>query len=225
MIEHNGKKVLVVFDPAEACGLDPASGEVLWSVPIEPDYGMSIAQPLPLGDRLFVTGYGGNDGPSVFFSIPDKGGDPKVIWSGKPKTSASSANASPIAGPDGRAIYAVEANGSSLVAINIENGERLWETQEPTLGKKDGRDRARHGTVFVVRQGETDRYWLTSETGHLILAKLTPEGYEEISRQPLVEPTGDAFGRPVLWSHPAFADKAVFARNDKELVRVNLAAE
>jgi outer membrane protein assembly factor BamB len=183
---------------------------------------MSIAQPLPVGDRLFVTGYGG---PSVFFNVPASGGDAKVVWSGTPKTSASSANASPIADADGRAIYAIDANGSSLVAIDPENGDRLWETQEPTLGKKEGRDRARHGTVFVVRQGETDRYWLTSETGHLILAKLTPEGYEEISRQPLLEPTGDAFGRPVLWSHPAFAEKAVFARNDKELVRVNLAAE
>ena len=27
-----------------------------------------------------------------------------------------------------------------------------------------------------------------------------------------------------IWSHPAFAMKSVFARNDKELVRVSLAA-
>lgn len=222
MIEVYGKKVLVVFDPEAACGLDPSSGEVLWTVPIQPSYGMSIAQPLLVVDRLFVTGYGG---PSVFFDVPVSGGEAKVVWSGTPKTSASSANASPIADADGRTIYAIEANGSSLVAIDPKSGDRLWETQEPTLGKKEGRDRARHGTVFVVREGETDRYWLTSETGHLILAKLTSDGYEEISRQPLVEPTGDAFGRPVLWSHPAFADKAVFARNDKELVRVNLGAE
>jgi hypothetical protein len=31
-------------------------------------------------------------------------------------------------------------------------------------------------------------------------------------------------GRPVVWSHPAFADKCLFARNDKELVCVSLAA-
>jgi len=28
-----------------------------------------------------------------------------------------------------------------------------------------------------------------------------------------------------IWSHPAFAMRSVFARNDKELVRVSLAAE
>jgi len=29
----------------------------------------------------------------------------------------------------------------------------------------------------------------------------------------------------VWWSHPAFANRCVFARNDKELVCVSLAAE
>ena len=32
-------------------------------------------------------------------------------------------------------------------------------------------------------------------------------------------------GRPVVWSHPAFARKCVFARNDKKLVCISLAAE
>ena len=34
-----------------------------------------------------------------------------------------------------------------------------------------------------------------------------------------------AFGRDVVWSHPAYADKCVFARNDKEIVCASLAAE
>ena len=34
----------------------------------------------------------------------------------------------------------------------------------------------------------------------------------------LLEPTGRSWGRDVVWSHPAFAHKCVFARNDKELV-------
>jgi hypothetical protein len=29
----------------------------------------------------------------------------------------------------------------------------------------------------------------------------------------------------VLWTHPAFAHKSVYARNDKEIIRVSLAAE
>ena len=58
-----------------------------------------------------------------------------------------------------------------------------------------------------------------------MIAKLSPKAYEEVSRAKLLEPTNEAFGRPVVWSHPAFADKCVFARNDKEIVCVSLAKE
>jgi hypothetical protein len=62
-----------------------------------------------------------------------------------------------------------------------------------------------------------------------MIAKLSPKGYEETSRVHLLEPTNGmaaGFGRPkrmVLWSHPAFADRCMFARNDRELVCVSLA--
>jgi hypothetical protein len=32
-------------------------------------------------------------------------------------------------------------------------------------------------------------------------------------------------GRMVVWSHPAFANRCVYARNDQEIVCVSLAAE
>jgi hypothetical protein len=40
----------------------------------------------------------------------------------------------------------------------------------------------------------------------------------------VLEPTGQSFGRPVVWSHPAFARRCLFARNEKELVCVDLRA-
>ncbi len=39
----------------------------------------------------------------------------------------------------------------------------------------------------------------------------------------VLEPTATAMGRDVVWSHPAFAGKCMFARNDKELICVSLA--
>ena len=68
-----------------------------------------------------------------------------------------------------------------------------------------------------------DRFFLFSELGDLILARLSPQGYDELGRFHVLEPTNSTFGRPVVWSHPAFARKCVFARNDKELVCVSLA--
>jgi outer membrane protein assembly factor BamB len=75
----------------------------------------------------------------------------------------------------------------------------------------------------VVKNG--DRFFLFAETGHLIVARLSPRGYEEVSRAKVVEPTGAAFNRHVVWSHPAFAEKCAFIRNDKEIVCVSLAEE
>ena len=95
-------------------------------------------------------------------------------------------------------------------------------TQQPVTGKQDKDERpVNSGTAFLVKNG--DRYFLFAETGHLIIARLSPTGYEEIVRAKLLDTTNECFGRPVVWSHPAFANKCVYARNDKEIVCYSLA--
>jgi outer membrane protein assembly factor BamB len=79
------------------------------------------------------------------------------------------------------------------------------------------------GTAFVVKNG--DHYFLFAETGDLVIAKLSPKEYTEVSRARLLDPTGAVFGRKVVWSHPAFANKCIFVRNDKEIACYSLAAE
>jgi hypothetical protein len=69
-----------------------------------------------------------------------------------------------------------------------------------------------------------DRFFLFNEKGDLIIAKLSPKGYDEVSRAHLLEPTNTAAGRDVLWSHPAFANRHMYARNDKEIICVDLVA-
>ena len=102
-------------------------------------------------------------------------------------------------------------------AVEFKTGKRLWQTLEPTTGDRPQNS----GTAFLTKNG--DRYFLFNEKGELVIAELSKTGYKEISRSPLLEPTGEAFGRKVVWSHPAYADKSIFARNDKEIVRVSLA--
>jgi hypothetical protein len=64
-----------------------------------------------------------------------------------------------------------------------------------------------------------------NDQGDLIIAKMSPGGYQEISRAHILEPTNKDANRPVNWSYPAFANKCVFMRNDKEIVCVSMAAE
>jgi outer membrane protein assembly factor BamB len=65
-------------------------------------------------------------------------------------------------------------------------------------------------------------FWFFTETGHLVIGKLSPTGYEEIDRAKLLDPTYAAYGRKVVWCPPALANRRVYVRNDKELIAVEL---
>jgi len=64
-----------------------------------------------------------------------------------------------------------------------------------------------------------------SETGDFIVARLSPEKYSEIGRYHVIDPTNESFGRPVVWSYPAYSDRNLFVRNDQELISYSLAKE
>lgn len=214
IIEAGGVRQLLIWHPLAVNSLNPETGELYWSIPLEPNYGMSIMAPRQWGDYLFASGIG--EAGALLKLDRDKPAA-VVVWRGKPNNCVYCANSTPIL-EDG-VIYGVDCGKGSLRAVAIEDASILWETWEPTTAS---RKRASHGTAFLVKNRE--RYFLFSETGELIIAKLSPEGYEELSRARLLDPTGEAFGREVVWSHPAFADRCVFARNDKELICVSLAA-
>jgi outer membrane protein assembly factor BamB len=125
-------------------------------------------------------------------------------------------------------IYGVCSYGQ-LRCIKVETGERVWETMKATRQQKNGevtpndpkpKDGDRWGNAFLTPQG--DNYWLFNEHGDLILAKLSPGGYEEIGRMNILAPDNHMANRPVVWSHPAYADRKIFARNDSEIVCVDL---
>jgi outer membrane protein assembly factor BamB len=214
MIQHGGKKQLLIWHAESLNSLDPLSGTPYWSVPLQPSYGMAIIAPKKLGSFLFASGMG-NVG--AMLQLDDQKPAAEVLWRGVSKTAFYSALATPLM-EDGM-MYGCDINSGALIGARIEDGERVWETTQPTTTGRRGR----YCTAFLVKQGA--RCFLFNETGHLILAKLSPEGYEELGRFHVLEATNKTFGRPVVWSHPAFAEKCMFARNDKELVCVNLAAE
>jgi outer membrane protein assembly factor BamB len=214
MIEHAGRKQLLIWHSESINSLNPITGEVYWSVPLKPSYGMSITTPRQLGPHLLVTGYGD---AGVLLRLADDQPQAEVVWRGKPKTGIYCANSTPFL-EDGM-IYGCDIGSGALMGVRMADGQRLWETYQATAG---GTRPARYATAFLVKHEK--RFFLFSETGDLILANLSPQGYEEICRFHVFDATNQTFGRPVVWSHPAFAGRCVFARNDKELVCVSLAA-
>ena len=67
--------------------------------------------------------------------------------------------------------------------------------------------------------------FLFTDQGDLITARLSPEGFHEISRAHLLEATSPFGGKKRVWTPPAYANRHVFARNDEELICVSLEAK
>ena len=213
MITLAGKKQLVIWHPESINGLDPVTGKLKWSIPLEPDYDMSIAAPRLVENKLFASGIGQ---VGVLLELDPENETAEVLWRGKAKEALYSVNATPYVEND--MIYGVDGRSGALVGAQLADGKRLWSTNAPTSGTER---RERQATAFLVKHQE--RFFLFSETGDLILARLTREGYEELGRFHVLEPTGECFGRAVVWNHPAFAEQCMFVRNDEELVCVDLA--
>jgi outer membrane protein assembly factor BamB len=114
-------------------------------------------------------------------------------------------------------LYGVDSYGE-LRCLDLRTGDRLWENLTAV-------PKARWSNIHMVRNGE--RVWMFNERGELIIGRLAPDGFHEISRAKLIEPTEDQLNQRggVAWSHPAFANRHIYARNDKELVCADLSAK
>ena len=69
----------------------------------------------------------------------------------------------------------------------------------------------RNPQATMVWIGQTKRVLLLNSLGELILAEFSPEGHKEISRGQIIGKT---------WAHPAYAGDSIYARSDREIVRV-----
>lgn len=215
LIRQADQDVLVCWTGDSLSGLDPKTGSVLWGHPFPPSrMPIGVGDPVLSGEQLFVSSF--YDG-SLMVRVPKDKVTSEVIWRG--------------VGPDEQHTKSLHAMiGTSIVQDNLVfgtdsygefrcldglTGERIWEDTKAV-------PRARWATIHMVRQA--DRVWMFNERGELLITKLSKEGLEVLSRSKLIEPTRDQLGQRggVCWSHPAYAEKSIFARNDRQIVRVSL---
>jgi hypothetical protein len=220
IIQGGGVRQLIIWHPESVNSLDPETGKVYWSLassePVRAD--MTIATPRKMDDLLFLTCfYNGS------WMLRLDGSRPVAVtaWQSQrvseKNTDALHCTLSTPFLQDGY-IYGVCSYGQ-LRCLKAATGERVWETLSATT-TADGREK-RWGNAFIVKN--RDRFFLFNELGDLIIARLTPKGYEEISRAHVIEPVNRDAGRQVVWSHPAFAHRRMYARNDQQIICVDLA--
>lgn len=215
IIEGGGKRQLIVWHPTAITSLDPESGSQYWTQPFVSAQGLSVATPRVSGDNLFISAFYNG---SLLLKLDQSQPQASVVWKrhGENEKNTDALHclmSTPVI--DGDYIYGVCSHGETR-CLDLKNGDRKWSTFEPT-----SKQSARWGNAFIVRH--EGRYVLFSEQGDLILAQMTPDGYKELSRAHLLEPTGPSQRRLVVWTHPAFANRCVYVRNDTEIVCVSLA--
>jgi outer membrane protein assembly factor BamB len=218
LIQQANKDVLVCWTGENVVGLNPENGKTYWSYPTKAKQMVhNICTPVFDQDRLFLSSF--FDGSLLLKLHPDQF-EVEKVWqkSGRNEKRTESLH-SMITTPilDGDSIYGLDSYGQ-FRCLDANTGERIWEDQRLVPF-------GRWATVHLIRNG--DHVWVYNENGELIICKLTPQGYEEISRTQLIEPTTEQTQRevPIHWSHPAFAYKHVFARSDRELICVDLSAK
>jgi len=222
IFDINGKRQLVIWHPEAVSGLDPETGKVIWTHPWRLQSGLSVPTPRLDGTKLFLTSF--YNGATMLDLKDDK---PTVLWQSKFAKGGKGEQANVtdtlhaiIPTPwikDGH-IYGICSYGE-LRCLEEATGKRVWESLQATGSTKSGKDR--WNNAFLIPH--EDRFFLWNERGDLIIAKLSPKGYEEVSRTHLLDPDNGMAGRPVIWVHPAFANKCIYVRNDKEIIGVSLA--
>ncbi|MFH1718717.1 MAG: PQQ-binding-like beta-propeller repeat protein [Planctomycetota bacterium] len=215
IIEQAGRRVLVCWTGDSVSGLDPLTGELYWRHPFTPSrMVIGIATPVFQDGYLFVSSF--YDGSLLLEVDPDRLAV-REVWrrkgpSEKDTDSLHCCISTPII--QAGCIYGVDSFGE-LRCLDLKTGDRIWENLEavPT---------ARWANVHLVRH--EDRVWMFNERGELIIGKLSPEGFDELSRAAIIKPTEGQLSQRggVCWSHPAFANKCVFVRNDSELLCIDL---
>lgn len=219
-IEQGGRRVIVMCLGFRLVAFAPEDGTLHWShEQRKSSWPIAIPAPAVSGDLMFYTTAAAG---AALLRLDREKPAMEVVWARdgrRPRTPDTLSSVIPDPLVMNGLVFGVQSDGE-LRCLELETGKRLWETTEvmPT---------AWHGTMHLVRAGETgDRAWIFNELGELILARLTAEGYEELSRAKLLDPTveGGPRKRAVTWAHPAFAYRHVFARSDRELVCADLSA-
>lgn len=218
IFEVGGVRQLIVWHPEAVSSLDPRTGELYWEEPFLVSMGMTVMTPVLNGQRLLVSSF--REGARLFLLDQTKPGA-TLLWKGNSTSEVATDTIHALINTpviDGDYIYGVDSYGE-MRCLNADTGERIWESLDAV------KEKARWAAAFFVKNH--DRYFINNDRGELIIATLSPDGFNEISRTELITPTHPTARRrqrgAVHWSHPAYANRHILTRNDNEIIRASLA--
>jgi outer membrane protein assembly factor BamB len=204
VITSGGVRQLIVWSNNALTSMNPANGHTYWRELMSTSSNDSAATPVVDRNRLLVSGLMmelSSNAPAASFRWPENRVPTKRVLSN---------TSTPVLMGD--YIYSAKSSGE-LVCLEATSGKQIWTTNSVT-GLKNG------ASINITPQG--GGYFLFTDEGNLIRAELSPSGYREISRAHLIDPTWPFNGTKFVYAPPAFADRLIFARNEREVVCASL---
>ena len=207
ILTAGGRKQLIVWTQQAVTSLDPATGRTWWRELLGTSGDMAVSTPVFSNHRLLIGG--------LMMQLDAGKPSASVLW---PETKAVTkrilSNTS-TALLQGDYVYSAKTSGE-LVCLEAGTGKEVWQTNAVTALQNGS-------SIHLTPCG--DAVFLFTDQGNLIRARLTPQGYREISRAHLLKPTSPFGDRKCAWTPPAYANRRIFARNDEELICASLAAQ
>ena len=205
VLDAGGKRQLIVLTPDAVTSLDPATGKTWWREKRDLRGDFTAAGPVFDHNLLLAGG-------TMFHLAADKPAA-TVLWPDE-NTSYTRRILSQTSVPLIRngCVFSDKSYGH-LICLEALTGKQLWKNDELT-------DKANGAAQQLYPNG--DSILVFTNQGNLIRATMNREGCKELSRVHVIEPTYQFAGRKIVWPLPAFANKHIFARNDKELVSASL---
>lgn len=202
LLTLDGRAQVVSFTGKSVIGVDPKSGELLWRYPYVTDYDCNIATPIAVDGNIFIS-CGENHGATMLALERQDGRlAPQVVWASTGPGSVLRNEWQTSVLLDGH-LYGLDNVGSAgpvthLTCVDAKTGQRVW--REPRFGKSN----------LIAADG---KLLLSTMKGELVVARASPDGYQEIGRMQVLGKTRQA---------PSLADGRLYLRDDREVVCVDM---
>jgi outer membrane protein assembly factor BamB len=208
VINAGGQRQLIVWTPNAVTSLNPATGKTWWRQELSVAGTLaSVPTPVLKDDLLLISG--------LMFQLDSAKPEATVLWPEKITGTQRILSQTSIPTILGDHVFSGRIPGK-LVCLEARTGKPVWETDKVT-------NKSQGSTIHLTPNGNS--VLIFTDEGNLIRARLTSQGYNELSRVHVIDPVYTFAGRKVVWPPPAYANQHIFVRNEVELICASLAAK
>ncbi len=190
--EIGGARHLMLFSQKNFVGVNPANGQLLWSVPFEARSTTNSITPLVVGNTVIVSGQGK---PLTAYTIANKEGkwSADLAWE-NPQLSMSFSNGVLV----GDAIFSMSPlNSGQFFWADVKTGKTLW-ASEPRQG----------GNAAITRSGNL--LFVLKDDGQLMIAPAKPG-------EPFAPTKTYTVATSATWAPPVISGNRIFVKDAETL--------